>query len=55
MDADLSKLRGNHVYLQPLSFHHRNIFCDLARDDRIWEFNKMLAVGENYTACFDEY
>jgi RimJ/RimL family protein N-acetyltransferase len=55
MITDISKLRGRHVYLELLSSGHRDIVRQLARDERIWEFNKMLLIDENYDKMFDAY
>jgi N-acetyltransferase len=55
MNIDESKLRGRHVYLELLSPDHRDIIRQLATDERIWEFNKMLLIDENYDKMFDAY
>jgi hypothetical protein len=34
---------------------HRDVIRSLAKDERIWEFNKMLAIDDNYDASYDEY
>ena len=52
---DLSKLRGEYVFLELLSPAHREIIRMLAKDERIWEFNKMLIIDGNYDTSFDEY
>lgn len=53
--ADLTKLRGRHVYLEFLTEAHRNILRPLARDERIWEYTKTLLITENYDQQFDDY
>src|SRR5689334_22070090 len=55
MDIDLAKLRGKYVYLELLSRGHRESIRPLAKNDLIWEFNKMLAVDEKYDAVYDAY
>jgi len=55
MNIDISKLKGRHVYLELLLPGHHNIIRTLARDERIWEFNKMLLIDENYDKMFDAY
>ena len=42
-------------YLEFLLPEHREIIRQLARDERIWEFNKMLLIDENYDKMFDAY
>ncbi|HEV8284814.1 MAG TPA: GNAT family protein [Chitinophagaceae bacterium] len=55
MNIDISKLRGEYVYLELLSPDHRDLIRSLAKDERIWEFNKMLLVDDNYDIMYDEY
>lgn len=55
MTIDTSQLNGEHVYLELLSPDHREAIHLLAKDERIWEFNKMLPVDENYDRMFDNY
>jgi len=55
MNIDILRLRGRHVYLEMLLPGHRDIIRPLARDERIWEFNKMLLIDENYDKMFDAY
>lgn len=55
MIIDISKLRGRHVYLEWLLPEHRDIIRQLAGDERIWEFNKMLLIDENFDKMFDGY
>ena len=55
MTIDLSKLRGIHIYLELLLPDHREIIRRLARNEIIWEFNKMLLIDENYDKMFDAY
>lgn len=55
MDIDISKLRGEHVFLEPLREEHRELIRPLAKDGRIWEFNRMLQVDETYDKQFDLY
>ena len=55
MTIDLSNLRGIHIYLELLLPDHREIIRRLARNEIIWEFNKMLLIDENYDKMFDAY
>jgi RimJ/RimL family protein N-acetyltransferase len=55
MQIDISKLRGKHVYLELLQPGHTEMIRPLAKDERIWEFNKGLLINENYDALFDAY
>jgi N-acetyltransferase len=55
MIIDISKLKGRHVYLELLLPEHRDIIRQHARNERIWEFNKMLLIDENYDKMFDAY
>ena len=55
MTIDTSKLRGRYVYLELLLTNHRDIIRQLARNEQIWEFNKMLLIDENYDKMFDAY
>jgi len=49
------KLKGKHVYLELLREEHREIIRQLAKDERIWEFNRMLLIDETYDEQFDSY
>jgi N-acetyltransferase len=51
----LHLLKGRHVYLQCLTEAHREVLRPLARDPRIWEFNKTLLLTETYDQQFDNY
>jgi len=55
MTIDTSQLAGKHVYLELLSPGHREIIRPLARDERIWEFNKMLLVDDRFDKMYDDY
>jgi RimJ/RimL family protein N-acetyltransferase len=55
MIIDFSKLKGNHVYLEALTPAHKETIRSLAKDERIWEFNKGLLVNETYDKQFDAY
>jgi len=55
IDIDLAKLRGTHVLLEFLSPTHRETIRSLAKNEVIWEFNKMLPIDGNYDAAFDAY
>lgn len=52
---DTSKLKGKFVYLELLLPAHGEIIRPLAKDARIWEFNKMLVVDCNYDRMYNEY
>ena len=55
MEIDYSLLTGEVVALEPALEHHREMFRQLAHDDRIWEFTKTLITGPEYDAMFDAY
>src|SRR4030095_11916601 len=55
MDIDVAKLRGNYVYLELLSPAHREKLRCLAKNELIWEFNKMLPIDDPYDAAYAEY
>lgn len=55
MDIDIEKLRGKYVYLDFLAPVHRETFRSLAKNELIWEFNKMLPIDDRYDAAYDDY
>ena len=55
MKIESSKLVGDYVSLELVSPNHRNIIRSLAKDERIWEFNKLLLIDNKYDDSFDEY
>lgn len=55
MIIDSSQLAGRFVYLELLLPGHREIIRPLARDERIWEFNKMLLVDDSFDQMYDDY
>jgi len=55
MVIDLAKLNGKYVYLDSLTENHREIIRPLAKDERIWEFNKMLLINDSYDNMYDDY
>lgn len=55
MDIDTSKLKGVHVWLDELKEDHRELIRPIAKDERIWEFNRGLTINENYDKQFDGY
>jgi len=55
MNIDVSKLKGRHVSLELLTEGHREIIRPIAKDGRIWEFNRMLLIDETYDKQFDSY
>jgi N-acetyltransferase len=55
MNIDLSKLSGKYLYLSFLSPDDREFIRPLAKDGRIWEFNKMLPVDDSFNDRFDMY
>ncbi|HLX93081.1 MAG TPA: GNAT family protein [Puia sp.] len=48
-------LAGEFAYLLPLAWQDYEEVRRLARDSRIWEFNRTLTVNENYDHQFDDY
>lgn len=55
MDIDIEKLKGRYVYLKKLDWEHKEVLRSLAKDKRIWEFNLLLLVEEEYDTEFDQY
>lgn len=55
MQIDLSKLRGEHVYLELLHLEHIPQLKALARNERIWEYTKTLLVNDTYDEQFERY
>lgn len=55
MDIDILKLKGRHIYLEKLTGKHREILRRLAKDARIWEYNRGLLLDETYDRQFDQY
>ena len=55
MDIDVARLRGDYVYLELLSPAHREKLRFLAKNEAIWEFNKMLPTDDSYDAAYDDY
>ena len=55
MEIDPSKLKGKHVFLELVSESHREPIRLIAKNERIWEFNKMLLIDENYDRMYDAY
>ena len=43
------------MFLELLLPGHRDIIRPLARDERIWEYNKMLLIDDNFDKMFDDY
>jgi len=43
------------MYLELLREDHREIIRPIAKDERIWEFNRMLLINETYDKQFDSY
>jgi RimJ/RimL family protein N-acetyltransferase len=55
MNIDAPGLHGKYVYLEKLSADHREVIRELAKDERIWEYNKGLLIDNNYDKMFDAY
>ncbi|MEO6314948.1 MAG: GNAT family protein [Chitinophagaceae bacterium] len=55
MNIAIEKLNGQHVYLEKLIPEHSSILRQLAKDDRIWEFNKTFSTGPLFDTQFDDY
>jgi RimJ/RimL family protein N-acetyltransferase len=55
MEIDIAKLSGSRVYLEFLSSAHREAIRPLAKNEVIWEFNKMLPGDDSYDAAYDSY
>lgn len=52
---DPAALRGQSVYLQPLSPEDKEALRPLARDERLWEFTKTLLIDDHFDQHFDDY
>jgi N-acetyltransferase len=55
MIIDHTKLRGKTIYLLTLQPQNKEVIRQLARDERIWEFNQTLLLNESYDSQFDHY
>jgi RimJ/RimL family protein N-acetyltransferase len=55
MQIDISKLRGQYVYLELLQPKHRPQLKTLAKDERIWEYTKTLLVNQTFDEQFEKY
>ncbi len=55
MIIDLQKFRGKSIYLLPLQPADKETLRQLAKDARIWEFNRTLVIDESYDNQFDHY
>ena len=55
MNFDILKLRGNHVHLELLLPVHREIIRPLAKDERLWEYTKLLPSDDSFDSAYDEY
>jgi len=55
MEIDIAKLSGSRVYLEFLSQAHREAIRPLAKNEVIWEFNKMLPADDSYDAAYESY
>jgi RimJ/RimL family protein N-acetyltransferase len=52
---DHKALRGQWVYLLPLSPKYKEAIRLLAKDERLWEFTKTLMINDDYDRQFDAY
>lgn len=55
MQLDITKLRGQHVYLETLQPKHMDFLKGLARDARLWEYTKTLLLDETFDYQFEKY
>lgn len=55
MQIDLSKLRGQHVFLETLRPEHMGVLKSLAHDARLWEYTKTLVLNETFDQQFQSY
>jgi len=55
MEIDISKLKGQYVYLRELRNENIPIIKNLAKDERLWEFTKTLLINETYDEQFEQY
>jgi N-acetyltransferase len=52
---DLHLLKDGHVFLTFLDESHRDALRGMAKDERIWEYTKMLLLNGTYDQQFDRY
>lgn len=55
MFIDISKLRGQHIYLETLTAQQIPALKELARNERLWEFTKTLLVNNTFDQQFENY
>lgn len=55
MSMDVHRLQGKYIYLERLSPAHKEHIRILAKDERIWEYNKGLLTDSNYDKMFEAY
>ena len=55
MQIDISRLSGEHVYLQVLQPEHIPLIKPLIRNERIWEYTKTLLINDTFDEQFDRY
>jgi RimJ/RimL family protein N-acetyltransferase len=55
MEIDLVKLKGKYVWLDSLNEGYRETIRPMARNEQIWEFNKMLLIDDNYDNMYNAY
>jgi N-acetyltransferase len=55
MTINASILSGKYVSLEQLTSAHREIIRPIAKNERIWEFNQMLLIDDNYDNMYNAY
>lgn len=55
MQIDISKLRGEYVYLELLQRDHVPTLKELIKNERIWEYTKTFLINETFNEQFEKY
>jgi N-acetyltransferase len=55
MQIDITRLKGEFVYLELLQGNHIPELKKLAKNERIWDLTKTLLINESYDEQFDKY
>lgn len=55
MNIDITKLKGQYVYLRELNSEDIPVLRVLAKDERLWEFTKTLLIDETFDEQLEKY
>ncbi|RYZ24752.1 MAG: N-acetyltransferase [Chitinophagaceae bacterium] len=55
MQIDLSKLRGQYVYLELLQPEHIPLIKPIIKDERIWDYTKTLLINDTFDEQYERY